>query len=80
LIELRKRVDLGTDRTHRFSRCLICNTSLERPSEDEARSNVPEYVFYRHIKEIKFCPFCNRYFWPGTHRMRMSRQLETWGF
>jgi uncharacterized protein with PIN domain len=80
LTELRKSVHLATDRTRWFARCLICNTPLETAREDAARSNVPEYVFYRYIKEIKFCPFCDRYFWPGTHRKRMSRQLEAWGF
>ena len=80
LTELRKRVHLATDRANWFARCLICNTPLETTREDEARSNVPEYVFYRYIKKIKFCPSCGRYFWAGTHRKRMTRQLEAWGF
>ncbi|RLB09358.1 MAG: hypothetical protein DRG39_07635, partial [Deltaproteobacteria bacterium] len=29
---------------------------------------------------IKFCPFCNRFYWPGTHRKRMIAQLKRWGF
>ena len=80
LTELRKSVYLVSDRTNWFSRCLICNTPLERTREDEARSNVPEYVFYHYTKRIKFCPSCGRHFWPGTHRRKMSRQLEVWGF
>ena len=80
LIELRKKGHVVTHRANWFTRCLICNTPLEATREDEARSNVPEYVFHRYIKEIKSCRSCGRYFWPGTHRMRMSMQLETWGF
>ncbi len=80
LIELKKSVHLATDRTSWFARCLICNTLLERAKEDEARSNVPDYVFFGNIKKIRFCPTCGRYFWPGTHRKRMSGQLEVWGF
>jgi uncharacterized protein with PIN domain len=77
---LRGKVNLATERKKWFTRCLMCNVLLETPVESETRVNVPEYVFYRHAKEVRFCPSCGRYFWPGTHRERMVRQLEAWGF
>ncbi|MFH1351818.1 MAG: Mut7-C RNAse domain-containing protein [Pseudomonadota bacterium] len=63
-----------------FSRCLICNVTLSEANAEEALKNVPEYVYYQNIKGVHFCPSCGRYFWPGSHRERMIRQLEGWGF
>ncbi len=63
-----------------FSRCLVCNVLLVDAPEDVARDNIPEYVFYKNINAIRFCPSCGRYFWPGSHRHRMENQLNNWGF
>jgi uncharacterized protein with PIN domain len=63
-----------------FSRCLICNTLLRRARESEAREKVPEYVFHQNVNQIHFCPSCGKYFWPGSHRSRMTAQLREWGF
>ena len=67
-------------RSNWFSRCLVCNTPLRDADPEDGQENVPEYVFYRNRKRIRFCPSCGRYFWPGTHRKRMIAQLEAWGF
>jgi uncharacterized protein with PIN domain len=80
LAELRKEMHLATDRSKWFVRCLVCNTLLENPREGDTEENVPDYVFHQNIKEVRFCPACGRYFWPGTHRQRMVEQLEAWGF
>ena len=63
-----------------FTRCLVCNALLIQADPGRARESVPEYVYYNRAKEIRFCPSCLRYFWPGTHRERMKRQLKEWGF
>jgi len=63
-----------------FSRCLICNAHLRQARESEARERVPEYVFYQNMTQIRFCPACGRYFWPGSHRSTMAAQLKEWGF
>jgi uncharacterized protein with PIN domain len=63
-----------------FSRCLICNVSLIDAEPKDVSENVPEYIFHQNITGIRFCPSCGRYFWPGSHRERMIRQLEEWGF
>jgi uncharacterized protein with PIN domain len=80
LNELKQLIPLAPDRSNWFSRCLICNVVLREAEVDEARENVPEYVFYQNTKEIRFCPSCGRYYWPGSHRKRMISQLEEWGF
>lgn len=80
LAELKDKVYLAPDLSSWFSRCLICNALLKEPSRDAARENVPEYVFFQNMTGIRFCPSCGRHYWPGTHRKRMVRQLEEWGF
>ena len=80
LYEMKNRGELTRERSKWFTRCLICNTPLKKADAHTARENVPEHVFYQNIANIRVCPSCGRYFWPGTHRERMIRQLEEWGF
>jgi len=79
LHEMKNGKCLTPDRSKWFSRCLICNVPLKVAEAENARQNVPEYVFYQNIAGIRFCPSCGRYFWPGSHRQRMIKQLEEWG-
>ena len=80
LQEIREAGYINDDRSNWFVRCLICNIQIKEVTFDAARENIPEYVFYQNMTEIRFCQSCGRYFWPGSHRNRMIRQLEQWGF
>lgn len=80
LQELKQQLQLVSQEAKWFSRCLSCNNLLREADSESARENVPEYVFYRNRREIKFCPSCKRHYWPGSHRDRMLRQLRAWGF
>ncbi len=81
--QLHEMEDMGAitpDRSRWFSRCLVCNMLLEEADATVALQNVPEHVFYQSPPVIRFCPSCSRHFWPGSHREKMKRQLEKWGF
>jgi uncharacterized protein len=78
LEELLNLVHLQPDPSRWFTRCLRCNTVLETARREEARERVPEYVFYASLGKIKICRSCGRYFWPGSHRERMLKQLAAW--
>ena len=80
LEQLKKALFLETCHANWFSRCIRCNVPLMAAPEEVARDNIPEYVFYENMKSIRFCPSCGRYFWPGSHRLRMEKQLNRWGF
>ncbi len=71
---------LKTDRSKWFSRCLVCNIRLNNIPADEAAANIPEYILHQHNPTISYCPACRRYFWPGSHSLRMFNQLKEWGF
>ena len=62
-----------------FTRCLRCNTLLAKADLDSVHPRVPDYVLYENASALKYCPSCGRYYWPGTHRDRMERQLHLWG-
>jgi uncharacterized protein len=58
-----------------FSRCLECNQLLLRISREEAKDNVPPYVYKTQLQYVK-CPNCHRIYWQGTHWQAMVRKLE----
>ncbi|MBN1832301.1 MAG: hypothetical protein JW896_09340 [Deltaproteobacteria bacterium] len=80
LHEMKHMGAITPDKSRWFSRCLICNMPLEVADTTVVLQNVPEHVIYQSPPVIQFCPSCNRHFWPGSHRERMKKQLEEWGF
>jgi len=79
LLEMKSRKLIPPARERWFSRCLVCNVPLRDARSEVARQNVPEYVAYKTNARIRYCPVCGRYFWPGTHRKNMIKQLQCWG-
>jgi uncharacterized protein with PIN domain len=81
LEEMKTHGCLTLDRAKWFNRCLTCNTLLQDASLEDAREKIPEYTLYQNITTgLRFCTSCGRFFWPGSHRKRMTAQLEEWGF
>lgn len=80
LRELKRLGCLEQDRSRFFTRCLRCNVPLQEADFEKARAGLPDYVTHKNPSGIRWCPGCGRFFWPGTHRQRMLRQLEDWGF
>ncbi|MFC1885220.1 Mut7-C RNAse domain-containing protein [Thermodesulfobacteriota bacterium] len=78
LKEVNKKMALFINKDVLFSRCILCNELLENPKIEMAEENIPDYVLYKHSRGYKVCPLCNRYYWPGSHRERMVRQLQAW--
>ncbi len=75
-----RAVRLSRDHGKWFSRCLICNSPLSKAEGKVAREHVPDFVFSSYGERIFFCPSCERFYWPGTHRERMVERLKEWGF
>lgn len=65
------RDELGIDWLREpFSRCLLCNTPLERVEE---RERPPKAV-----GALLRCPGCDKVFWEGSHVQRMRSRLACW--
>jgi uncharacterized protein with PIN domain len=54
-----------------FSRCMACNTVLERVEKSGIESLLPPLVA-KLYNEFSRCPTCGRIFWRGTHWERMK--------
>lgn len=68
---------LPVDWTHApFSRCLQCNTPLERV-EEEVLQGIPEGV-KGWCHEYWLCRTCNKVYWLGSHTDSMLAQLKQW--
>ena len=76
--ELSKIGCLNLDQTKFFTRCLRCNLPLKEADPEAARSSLPDHVYHENLPGIRSCPQCGRFFWPGTHRDRMLKQLADW--
>jgi uncharacterized protein len=57
-----------------FTRCLKCNSMLERMSRDSILDRLPPKAVKKDVYRI--CPTCRRFYWEGSHHTRMSRLLE----
>ena len=80
LNEMRNSNYIKSARSMWLTRCLVCNSLLQKASPETARDMVPEYVYNQNHKDIRFCGSCEHYLWPGSHRDRIINQLKMWGF
>jgi uncharacterized protein with PIN domain len=60
-----------------MSRCVYCNRLLLPADRCDAEGFVPAYVAVTH-KTFMRCPFCNRFYWKGSHKHRMQEELTRW--
>lgn len=75
-----RSIGLTRDRGKWFKRCSVCNALLSKVEEDEARENVPDFIFSNYPKNINFCPVCKKFYWPGTHKDNILKKFRDWGF
>jgi len=58
-----------------FSRCPACNEPLQSRHVMEARGEIPSRVL-RSIRSARYCPHCGKWYWEGTHVVRIRAWLE----
>ncbi|MDH3566669.1 MAG: Mut7-C RNAse domain-containing protein, partial [Desulfobacteraceae bacterium] len=56
-----------------FSRCVRCNTMVQKVDKDSIRKMVPDYIWETH-DAFRSCSQCGRIYWPGSHIQR-SRDI-----
>jgi uncharacterized protein len=80
LRQLRQEGLIEVDRAAWFTRCMLCNEPLLPAPFEAVSEKVPDHVLLENPSGIRFCPTCNRFFWPGSHKKKMLSQLRVWGF
>lgn len=78
LQEIIKKGYLTPDDSRWFTRCLVCNIPLKKIPIEEAKAQIPDYIYTQNNPDIHLCSSCGRYFWPGSHKTRMMKQLSEW--
>lgn len=58
-----------------FSRCIECNTILEKIDKEKVFTRLPEKVKERQ-NEFFMCKICNKIFWKGSHYENMLKELN----
>ena len=53
-----------------FSRCMVCNATLESVVEQDVSDQLPPGV-RGQFEKLARCPGCDRLYWPGSHYDRM---------
>jgi hypothetical protein len=59
-----------------FTRCTVCNGTLELESTANASAEAPPAV-RRHHSAFWRCLGCGRLYWQGSHWQAMRRQIES---
>lgn len=57
-----------------FSRCLECNTPLQKVDKEAVFEKVPPFVYLTQ-EHFARCPSCNRVYWHGTHAAEILKQI-----
>ena len=63
------------DKIDPFTRCLECNTPLEKVFREKVKGLVPFHV-YRVHQEFYYCPGCKRIYRRGTHREKLEEKIR----
>jgi len=68
-----RRFDLDCG-SHTFTRCMMCNASLEEVDKESCRDEVPLQAF-ACCHHFARCTGCRKLYWDGTHYLRMKERL-----
>jgi len=74
LKKILSRFDL-TDEIIPFSRCFICNSTLESIEKSEIVDRLPPKV-RKSQQDFTICPNCNKLYWKGSHYKMMKNFIE----
>ena len=69
VLDLRRRVAL-------FTRCMVCNQTVETVDEPDVRDALPAGLRGR-FGRVARCPGCRRLYWPGSHYDRLAELVKS---
>ncbi len=69
---------LRPDENLLFSRCLVCNSLLEKVEKEGIKERLYPFVYDTQDDFVR-CPKCDRIYWPATHVDRMREKLSEIG-
>lgn len=75
LSEIMEALCLEPDPVKKMTRCLGCNSVLEKIPKTSVEGSVPAYVYVKY-GEFRRCSACGRIYWPGTHRLHIEKSFK----
>lgn len=63
------------DETKILSRCILCNSKVNKIQKDKVKNKVPEKVFENN-EEFWFCKKCDKIYWYGSHTENMIKKIS----
>ena len=63
------------DNSKILSRCILCNTSVDKIEKYEVKGKVPKKVFDNN-ETFWLCPKCNKIYWRGSHYDNMVKKIK----
>jgi hypothetical protein len=72
--EVLEKLNLEPNAEELFSRCILCNERLVSVPKPEVEGRVPDFI-HRTYDSFHVCPRCARVYWPGTHFLRMEKEI-----
>ncbi|OGS39405.1 MAG: hypothetical protein A2551_01935, partial [Elusimicrobia bacterium RIFOXYD2_FULL_34_30] len=75
--QLKSDLKIEIDTKKIFTRCIKCNTPLEKIEKEKVKDKVPPYTFETH-DDFSYCPKCNKIYWQGSHIELAEKIIEKW--
>lgn len=66
LMEVVQQLEMNLKDFRPFTRCIRCNTPIEKINKDLVKGRVPDYIYKVH-DSFKLCRRCDKIYWPGSH-------------
>lgn len=73
--EIIKKLDIKLNKDRLFSRCLLCNTPVEKVEKSAIKDRLPAKV-KKHFDNYRNCPDCSKIYWEGGHTERMLNRVK----
>lgn len=71
--QLKRVLDLKLHNKNIYSRCIECNSTLEKIDKEKVKSKVSKYTFKTHEK-FSYCQDCKKFYWRGSH-LKLAKKI-----
>jgi len=68
-------IKTGIDENKFLSRCIICNSKVEKIDKEKIEGKVPGRVF-KNNKDFWYCKKCDKIYWKGSHIEKMKERIK----
>ncbi|MEW6556309.1 MAG: Mut7-C RNAse domain-containing protein [Elusimicrobiota bacterium] len=75
--QLKSELNLKIDKPEIFTRCIECNTPLDKIEKDKVKDKVPLFIFQTH-NDFFYCLNCKKIYWQGSHIKLAQELIKKW--